>query len=573
MSDVNQKRSNTIFLFVGCFLLIAGFTTASAAENILGEWEFTMDMGDMGGMGGGMNITINSNFTKGSDGAITGTWEMAFDMPEGDFGGGMGGPGGGGFEMPTFKIVDVKIDGQNLSFTRKAEGEAGVGMGGGMMTEDRQFTGTIKGDTIELTSSSQMGEMTYKGTRKAAQENILGDWEFTMDLGDMGGGMGPSQMTINSTFSAGDDGAITGTWEMVFEMPEGDMGGGGFGGDMGGFQMPVMKVIDVKIEGQKLTFTQTMEMPEGDMGGMGMGGDFSSTFTGTISGDKIEGTMESMMGAMPLTGTRKGAAAATAAAPAGLEGGWTFVTTFGDMGMEIRAKVAFKKAADGTYSGTWESLPMEGMGDMGMGDFPAPTTTISDIKLDGDKVTFVQKVDLTDMGMGEMVSNYTGTLKDDKIEGALSSEMGESTSIGTRNKVAGAAGDDVLAGNWEFKMEMGDMGGMGMGPMEFIINSTFTKAADGTYAGTWERQIPEGQEGGFGGGMGGDFEPPTVTLEDIKLDGNKLTFVQKISFGEGGGMGMGDMSSTFTGTIEDGKITGAMASEMMGEMPITGTKK
>ena len=64
MSDVIQKRIGIFFLFVVCFLLVAGFSTAKAAENILGEWEFTMDMGDMGGMGGGMNITVNSTYQK-----------------------------------------------------------------------------------------------------------------------------------------------------------------------------------------------------------------------------------------------------------------------------------------------------------------------------------------------------------------------------------------------------------------------------------------------------------------------------------------------------------------------------
>ena len=576
MSDVIQKISGKFLLLAGCFLMFAGISTANAQENILGDWEFTMDMGDMGGMGGGMNITINSTFTKGDDGTITGTWDMVFDMPEGEFGGGMGGPGGADFQMPTFKIVDVKIDGQNLSFTRKAEGDAGGGMGG-MMIEDRQFAGTIKGDTIELTSSSNFGEMTYKGTRKAASQVLEGDWEFKMSMGDMG-----MEFTINSTVTKDAQGKYSMTWDQQMTPPEG-MEGMGPGGD--GFPSPEIKIEDIKLEGNKLTFVQKVNF--GDMGGMGPGGGMVFNFAGTIEGDKIEGSLsgeDNGMGMGPmeliLTGQRKGAAAAKTAT--GLEGDWTFVTTFGDMGMELRADVIFKKAADGTYSGTWIALPMEDMGGMVMGDMPQPKVTISDIKLDGDKVTFIQNVDLTEMGMGgEIVSNYTGTLKGDKIEGVMSSDRGESTSIGTRKKAAGAEGDGAIVGDWEFKMEMPDMG-MGTGPMEMTINSTITKAEDGTYSGTWERQMPEGgmRGGPGGGGPGGmgDFQRPTVTIEDIKLDGNKLTFVQKFKMPEGGGMGgmgmgMGDMSSNFTGTLENGKITGILSNEMMGDRTLTGTRK
>ena len=572
MCDVIQKMSGKFLLFTGCFLLVAGFSTANAAENILGEWEFTMDMGDMGGMGGGMNITINSNFTKGSGGAITGTWDMVFDMPEGDFGGGMGGPGGGGFEMPTFKIVDVKIDGQNLSFTRKAEGDAGGDMGG-MMMEDRQFTGTINGDAIELTSSSDFGEMTYKGKRKATTPVLEGDWEFKMSMGDGGMGM---EFNIKSTITKDAEGKYSMTWDQQMTPPEG-MEGMEPGG--GGFPSPEIKIEDIKLEGNKLTFVQKVSF--GDMGGMGPGGDMVFNFTGSVEGDKIEGTLagdDSGMGMGPmeftLTGQRKAAAAKTAT---GLEGDWTFVTTFGDMGMELRADVTFKKAADGTYSGTWIALPMEDMGGMVMGDMPQPKVTISDIKLDGDKVTFIQKVDLSEMGMGgEIVSNYTGTLKGDKIEGVMSSDRGESTSIGTRKKPEGATDNDVLAGDWEFKMEMPDMG-MGTGPMEMTINSKITKAEDGTYSGTWERQMPEGgmQGGPGGGGPGGmgNFQRPTVTINDIKLDGNKLTFIQKFKMPEGAIGEMGDMTSNFVGTLENGKITGILSNNMMGDRTLTGIKK
>ncbi|MEJ2647743.1 MAG: hypothetical protein P8016_04945, partial [Sedimentisphaerales bacterium] len=326
-------------------MLFAGISKANSAnttENILGDWEFTMDMGDMGGMGGGgggMNIKINSTFTKGEDGQITGTWIMSFEQPEG-MEGGPGGFGGGDFQMPTFKIVDVKIDGQKLSFTRKAEGGDAGGMGG-MMMQDRQFTGTIKGDTIELTSSTDYGDMNYKGTRKAAPQVLQGDWVFTMSMADTGMGMGPMEFTINSKITKDANDNYSMTWQQQMTPPP---GGGDFGGPGGGgFPAPDVKIENIKLDGDKLTFVQKVSF--GDMGG-GEGMEMTSNFAGTLKGDVIDGKLtgtDNGMGMPPMEFTLKGkrkAAEKTAptitAAPEGLLGDWEFVTTFGDMGMELR---------------------------------------------------------------------------------------------------------------------------------------------------------------------------------------------------------------------------------------------
>ncbi len=610
----SQKKYSICMFFAVILFLLTGMTV-QAQENILGDWTFTMEMPadaggmGMGGPGGGMPaITISSIFTKGSDGAITGTWVMNMEGGMGGPGGGMGGPGDGGFTMPTFKIADVKIDGQKLTFTRKTEGDAAAGgMGGGMMMEDRQFTGTIKGDAIELKSSSQMGEMTYKGTRKGAAapaaaaataaggDTLIGDWLFTMSMADSGMGMGAMEFVIKSTITKGADGKYAMTWE---QQQSADLGDG-----MGGFAMPQVKNEDIKLDGEKLTFKHIASF--GDMGGMGAGGsNMVFNFAGTLKGDTIEGKLAGTdngmgMGAteMTLAAKRQSKApvAAVSASATGLEGAWEFVTTFGqgDMGMEIKANATFTKAADGKYSCKWEALPMEG--GMGMGDTPQPTVTVtvSDIKLDGEKLTFVQKVDLTAMQMGEMTSNFSGTLKGDKIEGAFASDMGESKSVATRKKAAAAtttttttttpaASGDALTGNWELTMNMGDMG-MGMA-VEFNIKSAITKDAAGKYAMTWEQTMnaPEGM-GGPGGDMGG-MPQPTVTISDIKLDGEKLTFTQKVSFGDmGGGMGGPgggmEMTSKFTGTVKGNTMEGKMVGEDNGmgmgamEFAVKGSKK
>ena len=589
-----HKKLRVCSFVAAIFMLFVGITTVQAQENILGDWTFTMEMPDAGGMGmggpggGGMPaITINSKFTKGDDGVITGTWEMNFEGGMGGPGGGMGGPGGGGFQMPAFKIVDVKIDGQKLSFTRKAEGDAAAGgMGGGMMTEDRQFTGTIKGDTIELTSASQMGEMTYKGTRKATAApaaattsagGLTGDWLFTMSMADNGMGTGPLEFNIKSTITKDPNGKYSMTWE---QQQSPDMGG------MGGFT-PQVRNVDIKLDGDKLTFKHIASF--GDMGGMGGGGgDMVFNFAGTLKGDTIEGKLISEdngmgMGAteMAITAKRvsKFPVAATTETPAKpkLEGEWQFITTFGDMGMQFGANATFTKDANGNYACKWEALPMDGMGGPG-GGMPEIKVTISDIKLDGEKLTFVQNVNMGDMG--GMVSNFTGTLKGDKIEGVFASEMGESQSVATRKKAetttTSDAGGDPLTGNWELTMSMADNGsGMGMS-FEFNIKSTITKDASGKYAMTWEQTMSGGDMGGMGGGM----PQPDIKIEDIKLDGDKLTFVQKLNFGDMGGMGGGgEMVSNFTGTVKNNVMEGKMVGQDNGmgmppmEFTVKGTRK
>ena len=565
-------------------------TATAPKAGLEGDWVFTMTMPDNGMGMGPTEFTINSKITKDDKGNYAMTWEQQMTPPEGA--GDFGGPGGG-FPTPEVKNQNIKLDGDKLTFVQKVSfGDMG-GMGGMEMTSN--FAGTLKGDTIDgkLTSADNgmgMGpmEFTLKGQRKAAEKpveavttapkaGLEGDWEFKMTMADSGMGMGPMSFTVNSKITKDAEGKYSMTWNQVMDQPEGDAGAGaGFGG--GGAMTFNVKVENIKLDGNKLTFTRKVDM--GDMGGMGQGGEMISEFTGTFEGDKINGKVVGDYGEMTLTGTRKAPVKETPEAAAetakGLAGDWEFVTTFGDMGMELRANVTFKKDSDGKYTCTWKGVPMEGMeGPGGAGAMPQPEITISDIKLDGDKVTFVQKVDLSAMQMGEMTSNYSGTLKGDKIEGAFTSDMGESKSIGTRKKAAktptaapaASASGDPLIGDWQFTMSFGG-GDMGMDNMEFIINSTFTKKEDGTYAGTWVRQMPEGGQQDFGGGGGfGGGEPPAVTLKDIKLDGNKLTFVQSVNFGGQ------EMSSNFSGTIENGKITGSMSNDMMGDMPITGTKK
>ncbi|MBN2589999.1 MAG: hypothetical protein JXA96_09060 [Sedimentisphaerales bacterium] len=580
MKQSHKKFGKCLFL-TAIVMLFIGMTTVQAQENILGDWVFTMSMADSGMGTGPMEFIINSTITKDADGKYAMTWEQQ-EQENADAMGGMG-----GFAMPQVKNEDIKLDGNKLTFNHIASfGDmGGMGAGGGDMIF--AFAGTIEGDAIKGTLASADDSMGMGATEMAisakrvskapaatvsSAKGLEGKWNFKMVMADSGMGTGAMEFDVKSTITKDAQGNYAMTWDQTMSGGA-DMGGMGGGGAMT-FNVTVS---DIKLDGKKLTFNRTVDM--GDMGGgMGGGGAMTSTFTGTFEGDKIEGTISGDYGELTLTGSREASGAVPAAAT-GLVGAWEFVTTFGDMGMEFKADATFTKAADGKYSCTWKSQPMEGgMGGQG-GGMPEITITISDIKLDGEKLTFVQNVDMG--GMGGMISNFSGTLKGDKIEGALASEMGESKSVATRKKGAvttPAAGGDALTGNWELTMNMGDMG-MGMA-MEFNIKSTITKDAAGKYAMTWEQTMSGGDMGGMGGGM----PQPAVTISDIKLDGEKLTFTQKVSFGDmGGGMGGPDggmeMTSKFTGTVKNNVMEGKMVGEDNGmgmgamEFTVKGSKK
>lgn len=101
--------------------------------------------------------------------------------------------------------------------------------------------------------------------------------------------------------------------------------------------------------------------------------------------------------------------------------------------------------------------------------------------------------------------------------------------------MASLAADDVT-GQWQLSMEFGDR----------QMNSTLLlyRSQDGTLQARW-----------------GASE-----LSQVKLDGQKLSFVRTVRFGDQ------EFSMTFQGTIQGGRLTGTISSER-GDFSITGIKK
>ena len=115
-----------------------------------------------------------------------------------------------------------------------------------------------------------------------AQANVAGTWEISWETQ-----RGP--MTTTFTFVQ-DGNAFIGNAEMA--MRGGPPGGGGGGGG----ETREVEITDGKIDGNTITFSMAMGMGERSM---------SFAFTGTVTGDAMEGTMTTPRGETPFTGVRK----------------------------------------------------------------------------------------------------------------------------------------------------------------------------------------------------------------------------------------------------------------------------
>ncbi len=114
------------------------------------------------------------------------------------------------------------------------------------------------------------------------------------------------------------------------------------------------------------------------------------------------------------------------------------------------------------------------------------------------------------------------------------------------------AADDIV-GEWEFKFAVGDW--------DMVARAAFTQAAGGAYSGTWTPVWPEDMQSD---GMGFSPDDFKISLSNIKLDGQRLTFVQRVNTPDW------ESESTFAGTLRDGRITGTFLGEF-GDFEATAT--
>ena len=294
-----------------------------------------------------------------------------------------------------------------------------------------------------------------------AAEDIVGEWEMKMDFGGR-----DSFATLSITKN--DDGTLSGKWGSS-------------------------DLSDVKFDGEKLTFVRVIRF--GDQ-------EFSMDYSGVLKDGKLTGTMSSDRGEFAANGTRK-------KPKLPVLGQWDI--KFNVMDRDINAKLIVSQAQDGKLEGKWT----EEMGEH----------TISNIKFEGDKLTFVRQSKVEDF---EFENTYEGTVKGDELTGMLKGEMGEWQANGKRFGT-------TLIGDWELTVTSD----WGTRPGMMKIYSDLT-----------------GRYEFFGG---------EIPMKDLKFEGDQVTFY--IEFGPPDQA----FKMEFKGKLEGKTLKGQMESDR-GTNEITGKK-
>ncbi len=194
-----------------------------------------------------------------------------------------------------------------------------------------------------------------------------------------------------------------------------------------------------------------------------------------------------------------------------ISGEWEIASEFN--GRQMLSTLTIAKNADGTLTGKWGS------------------TDLSNVKFDGQKLTFVRTMKFGDQ---EFSMNYTGTLKDGKLAGTVSSDRGEFTNTGTRRKPESPA-----VGQWDLSYRFGDR--------EMTAKLIVSQKTDGALDAKWISQFGES------------------AISNVKFANGKLSFTRKIKFNDN------EFETTFEGTVAGDKLTGASKSER-GDIPVTGQR-
>lgn len=197
-------------------------------------------------------------------------------------------------------------------------------------------------------------------------------------------------------------------------------------------------------------------------------------------------------------------------------GDWKMKSTNSD-GPPMDAILMLSKDKDGKLVGKWLSF-------FGFSE-------LKDVKFEGEKLTFLQ---IMRFGGQEMTSDFTGTLKGDKITGTFVSDRGELNMEGGRIMPKAA-----IAGKWEITTKRQDR----------EMTSTLIIKADkeGKLTGTLESQRGAGD------------------LSEVAFKDGKLTFQRKVTFGDR------EMVIDYELTVKGNELSG-ISKTQRGESPVTGKR-
>lgn len=193
----------------------------------------------------GMSFSATMTITKNAEGKYSGTWSSEFgESKVSDI----------TFENGTLKLIQTSdFGGQEMKTTYEGKVEGG------------KFTGKGKNQFGESIVEGTMEGMVKEGT-----DAIVGTWQISIKVPER-------EIVEKLTITKNADGTLAGKW--TGERQE-------------------STISNMKFEGGKLTFTRS-----GKMGPM----EFTSSFEGTVEGDKIKGVFSNEFGEMPINATRIGA--------------------------------------------------------------------------------------------------------------------------------------------------------------------------------------------------------------------------------------------------------------------------
>jgi hypothetical protein len=200
-----------------------------------------------------------------------------------------------------------------------------------------------------------------------------------------------------------------------------------------------------------------------------------------------------------------------AAAAEDVTGEWELTMDFN--GRPMMATLSITKTPDGKLAGQWGS------------------SNLADVKFEGGKLTFVRKMQMRDQ---EFTMNFTGTLKDGKLTGTLSSDQGENAVTGVRKK----AKSPVL-GQWDLKYQIGGQ--------DVTAKLIVSQKPDGAVDANWISDMAKS------------------VVSNAKITGDKLTLSRKTTLNDNA------FESTFEATVKGDTLTGTVKSQM-GDAPVTGTR-
>ncbi len=369
-----------------------------------------------------------------------------------------------------------------MTISKKADGSLTGKWGSGELTDVRYEDGKLTfariitfGDSefiLEYAGTLRDGKITGQMSSDRGEFAVNGSRKKpkcpALGQWDMKFNIGEREITGKLTISEGADGAMAGKWDAEYGEHT---------------------ISNVKFEDGKLTYTRKVKMRDFE---------FETNFDGTIRGHKLTGIFESQRGEIPATGERIGAP---------LIGRWELTTT-SERGTRTRMLTIF-----GDMTGRYESFG---------GEIP-----IQDLKLEGDKVTFV-----VERGFGDRVfrQEFKGKLEGKSLKGQLVSDRGTTEVAGKMLKKV-----SPVVGTWEFTRETS----RGTRTSRLKIKEDMTA----TYT----------------------YRDNEVAVQDLKVDGNQVSYKVTMRYGDR------EYTMEFKGKVEGNKLIGERTTSR-GSREMTGKK-